>query len=296
MRKAFRGGAALLAAIAAAFCASPASAEQTLKPAISPPTSLLNTVKAPAANAKTGKFVVCTELGNPPADFLADDGVTLQGFNIDVIDALGPVMGIKSEVVTLPFASIFAALDTDKCDAVMSTNSKSAARVAKYNFVEYMRIRIGLLVPTGNPFGIKTFQDLSGKRAAVLLSSTSERVLKEASDRLEAQGKPGIERHAYPENAVAFRDLGLGRVDAFVSDAMTLAYFKSLGADKFIVGGLPGDNLVIGIVLRKDEPELQQALYDAYYKLYSAGFVDASAKRWGMEGIVDLCNARDACQ
>jgi polar amino acid transport system substrate-binding protein len=283
----------------AGICVSPAWAQSTaqnIKQSVEVPASLQNSVKAPDAVAKAGKFVVCTELGNPPADFLADDGVTLQGFNIDVIEALGATLGVKSEVVTLPFASIFAALDTDKCNAVMSTNSESPARLEKYDFVRYMKLRIGMLVPKGNPLGIKTFDDMSGKRASVLLSSASESILKDASKKLTDAGKPGIDVHDYPENAVAFRDLGLGRVDAFVSDAMTLSYFKSLSGDKFEVGGLPSSSRMIGIVLRKDETGLQDALYQAYYKLVDAGYIDATAKQWGMEGIVDLCKSRETCQ
>lgn len=108
------------------------------------PSQLAKTVEPPEKLAKAGKIVLCTELGNPPGAFLAEDGATPKGFNVEVMSAIGPVMGIKSEVVNYPFASIFAALETGKCDAVMANSAKTPARIAKYNFVEYMTMRLGL--------------------------------------------------------------------------------------------------------------------------------------------------------
>ncbi|MEX3963670.1 ABC transporter substrate-binding protein [Paraburkholderia sp. EG286B] len=245
--------------------------------------------------AKAGKIVMCTELGDPPGGFLAEDGVTPRGFNIDIMSAVGPVMGIKSQVVNYPFADIFAALDSGKCDAVMSTDSKSPARLARYNFVSYMTIRLGLMVPKGNPLGLKTFEDLSGHRAAVLVSSTTERLLKATNEKLVAQGKKPIEIQSYPQNTVVFRQLELGRVDAFVGDAMTIGYFTHLIKDKFEVGGLPVEPLTIGIVLRKDDPETENAVRKAYFALYDSGFVEQAAKRWGMADLVALCRDDKPC-
>ncbi|MBF2712673.1 ABC transporter substrate-binding protein [Agrobacterium vitis] len=259
------------------------------------PTTPAKSVEPTEKLAKAGKIVMCTELGNPPGGFLAEDGVTPKGFNVDVMSAIGPVMGIKSEVVHYPFASIFAALDTGKCDAVMSNNSKSPARIAKYNFVEYIRERMGLLVPKGNPLNIKTYEDLAGHRVAVLVSSTNERLLKEASAKVEAEGKPAIEIQSYPQNTTTFRQLDLKRVDAFVSDAMTLSYFMKLTDDKYEIGGLPIDPLTIGIVLRKDDPALHEAVRKAYVALFEGGYVEQAAKTWGMDGHVELCRDDKQC-
>ncbi|WP_322106716.1 ABC transporter substrate-binding protein [Paraburkholderia sp. J41] len=252
-------------------------------------------VEAPPKVAAAGRIVLCTELGDPPGGFLAEDGVTPKGFNVDVMSAIGPVMGVKSEVVNYPFADIFAALDSGKCDAVMSNNSRSPARAARYNFVSYMTMRLGLMTPKGNPLGLKTFGDLSGRRAAVLVSSTTERLLKDASAKAVAAGRKPIDIQSYPQNTTVFRQLQLGRVDAFVGDAMTIGYFIHLMPNRFQVGGLPVEPLTIGIVMRKDDPQLEAAVRKAYFALYDSGYVQRAAKQWGMDGLVTLCRDSAPC-
>ncbi|WP_412065953.1 ABC transporter substrate-binding protein [Rhizobium sp. SYY.PMSO] len=259
------------------------------------PSELSKTVEPPEKLAKAGKIVLCTELGNPPGGFLAEDGATPKGFNIDIMSEIGPVMGIKSQIVNLPFASIFAALDTGKCDAVMSNSAKTPARVAKYNFVPYMTMNLGLMVPKGNPLGLKTYEDLSGYRAAVLVSSTTERLVKEASDKAVAAGGKPIEIQSYPQYTTGVRQLELNRVDAFVGDTMSIGYFVNLTKNKFEVGGTPGAPLTIGIVVRKDDSEMQDAIQKAYVALYKSGLVQKSAETWGMAGSVSFCGADSVC-
>lgn len=288
----------LCCALAAGLASLAASAQQaapgasfSVKPAAIPAKS----VQAPPKVAAAGKIVLCTELGDPPGGFLAEDGATPKGFNVDIMSAIGPVMGVKSEVVNYPFADIFAALDSGKCDAVMSNNSKSPARAARYNFVSYMTMRLGLMVRQGNPLHLKTFDDLSGHRAAVLVSSTTERLLKDASAKAVAQGKKPIDIQSYPQNTTVFRQLQLGRVDAFVGDAMTIGYFTNLLKNQFEVGGLPVEPLTIGIVMRKDDPQLEAAVRKAYFALYDSGYVQRSAKQWGMDGLVTFCRDEKPC-
>lgn len=284
------GAAANLAAAARAAEVAPGTSYQIKLPAIP-----AKGVTPPARLAAAGKIVMCTDLGDPPGGFLDEDGVTPKGFNVEIMSAIGPVMGIKTEVVNYPFADIFAALDSGKCDAVMSTNSKSPARLARYDFVDYMTIRLGLMVPKGNPLGLKNFADLSGHRAAVLVSSTTERLVKAASDKDVAEGKKPVEIQSYPQNTVVFRQLEMGRVDAFVGDAMSIGYFMNLDKNRFEVGGLPVDPLTIGIVMRKNDQPTEDAVRKAYFALYDAGYVEASAKKWGMAGLVSLCRDDKPC-
>ncbi|MGI6244819.1 MAG: ABC transporter substrate-binding protein [Pseudochelatococcus sp.] len=259
------------------------------------PAELAKTVEPSEKLAKAGKIVLCTELGNPPGAFLAEDGATPKGFNVDVMSAIGPVMGIRSEVVNYPFASIFAALETGKCDAVMANSAKTPARIEKYNFVEYMTMRLGLMVPKGNPLALKTFADLSGRRAAVLVSSTTERLLKAASEKAVSEGKKPIEIQSYPQYTTGARQLELGRVDAFIGDAMSIGYFVNIAGDKFEVGGMPIDPLTIGIVMRKDDSHMRDAVQKAYATLYKNGFIEKSAEAWGMKGLVEFCGAEVPC-
>jgi polar amino acid transport system permease protein len=245
---------------------------------------------APASLKSAGVISFCTELGQPPAAYIAADGVTPEGFEVDIMKAIGAELGLKTTITNYKFAGILAALDSNKCDAVMASTAVTAERLKKYNFVEYMQGTSGLLVRTGNPQGLRTFEDLSGKRVAVLLGSANERRLKEASARLVSAGKAPLSISAYSSNVVAFKELDLGRVDAFVSGTLTLSYYMARADGRFEVGGTPVPPTPFGIMLPRAEVDKAQAIRAAYATLVKNGAIDKIVTKWGAEEGGALCN------
>src|ERR1700720_338891 len=100
---------------------------------------------------KAGEISFCSELADPPAAYLATDGTTPEGFEVDIMQAIGQALGVRADIRNYKFAAIFAALDSGKCDAVMSQTSKSPERLQKYIFIDIRQQGSGLLVKAGNP-------------------------------------------------------------------------------------------------------------------------------------------------
>jgi polar amino acid transport system substrate-binding protein len=242
-----------------------------------------------------GKIVFCTEFGDPPAAFLDKDGQTPAGFEIDLMKAIGGRLGVKTEIKNFKFASIFAALDAGQCDGVMSQTSKSPQRLKIYDFVDYRAEASGILVKKGNPANLHTYEDLSGRRVAVLLGSANERRLKAANDKIVAAGKPLIDIAGYQNNAVAFQELGLGRVDAFASGTLTLAYFLSMAPGKFEIGGQPIPPTTMGIVIPKAEKAKTKAVGDAWKELVASGQAQKIIDDWKLGAGTLLCGGQRAC-
>lgn len=255
----------------------------------------------PAAASDPGPFkapgtiVFCTELGDPPAAFVKSDGVTPTGFEYDLMLALGETMGVKTEIKNFKFTTIFAAMESGQCDAVMSQASKNPDRLKLYDFVDYRQQASGILVPKGNPQGIHTYDDISGKRVAVLLGSANERRLKEANDRLAAAGKPPMIIATYQNNAIAFRELDLGRVDAFASGSLVLSYFMHESGGKFEIGGLPIKPATLGIVISKSQPEKTAAIRAAFAEIVANGKAQKIVDDWGVAEGTSLCTPTHAC-
>lgn len=249
----------------------------------------------PGPFAEAGKIVFCTELGDPPAAFVMEDGITPTGFEYDLMVALGRAMGIETEIMNFKFATIFAALDSGQCDAVMSQASKSAERLEKYDFVDYRQQASGVLVPAGNPNNITSYLAASGFRVAVLLGSANERRLIAANEELVAGGSEPMEIVTYQNNAIAFRELDLGRVDALASGSLVLSYFMAQSDGRFEIGGLPIAPNTLGIVIPKDQPEKTAAIQAAFDEIVASGEAQQIIDTWGVGAGTMLCTPEHIC-
>lgn len=249
---------------------------------------------APESLRKAGVIRFCTEIGQPPAAYIGKDGSTPEGFEVDLMKAIGAELGVQTVITNYKLAGILGALDSNKCDAVMATMGVSPERLKKYNYVEYMQGASGLLVPRGNPLKLDTFEALSGRRVAVLLGSSNERRLKEASEQLVKDGKPPINILTYATYAVAFKELEIGRVDAFVSATLTRSYYLARSGGQFEIGGTPVPPNPYGIMLPKWETEKAFAIRDAWRAILADGTVQKTVAKWGAEQGGPLCDGNCA--
>ena len=166
----------------------------------------------------------------------------------------------------------------------------TADREKQVDFVDYLSVGQGLLVPTGNPKGIHTLADLSGKDVAVQLGTTNLDALTAENVTLKAAGKPQINIHGYQKDTDAFSQLALHRVDAYSTDSPVVAYYNSLpgNAGKYEVGGTPINPAPIGIAMRKDDTGMKTAVQTAIDAMYADGSLTAIVAKWGMTNAVVL--------
>lgn len=279
--------ASLFVAACGGGAASPSAAAPASQGAASPAGPA---IAAPAAIKSAGKVVFCSDISYAPEEFYAEDGTTAQGSDIDIANQIGKYWGVSVEVDNTPFDSIIPALTAKKCDLIISGMNDTAERAKTVDFVDYLKVGQGLLVPAGNPKGIKTLDDLSGKSVAVQLGTTNLDALTAKNDELKAAGKPAIDIQTFEKDTVAFQQLGLGRVDAYSTDSPVVAYYNSLpdNKGKFEVGGTPIDPVAIGIAMRKDEAELKAAVQAAVDAMYADGSLKAIVDKWGMTDAVVL--------
>jgi ABC-type amino acid transport substrate-binding protein len=99
---------------------------------------------------KPGKFYVGCEVGYPPMEYTADDGITNMGFDIDVAYRLGELLGLEVEFVNTAWDGIFFGLDKGEYDAIISAVSITPERQAKYILTEpYVSNAMCIVVKAG---------------------------------------------------------------------------------------------------------------------------------------------------
>jgi polar amino acid transport system substrate-binding protein len=272
--------------VAPSVAASP-SPEASVAASPSPSPSPAGLV--PPDRIKTaGKLIFCSDVSYAPEEFFAKDGTTAQGSDIDIATEIAQKWGVTVEIDNTGFDSIILALNAKKCDLVISGMNDTADRQKQADFVDYLSVGQGLLVPKGNPKGIHTLDDLSGKSVAVQLGTTNLDALTAKNVALKAAGKPVIDIQGFKADTQAFAQLGLGRVDAYSTDSPVVAYYNSLPANagKYEIGGQPIAPAVIGIAMRKDDTGMKAAVQAAIDAMYADGTLKAIVAKWGMTDAV----------
>ncbi len=118
------------------------------------------------------------EIGYPPMEYFDEDGATAIGFDVEFAKALGEEMGVEVELVDTAWDGIFAGLDTDKYDVIISTVSYTEDRDANYTLTKpYIANAPVLVVP--NDSEIASVEDLAGKTVAVQMETTADYIIQD---------------------------------------------------------------------------------------------------------------------
>jgi len=79
-----------------------------------------------------GVLTIGCEVGYPPMEYTTDDGLSYLGFDIDVGKAIGELLGLKVNVVNTAWEGIFAGLEKNQYDCIISAVSITPERQEKY--------------------------------------------------------------------------------------------------------------------------------------------------------------------
>jgi polar amino acid transport system substrate-binding protein len=228
--------------------------------------------------ATAGTFVYCSDITYPPEEFY--QGTKPVGSDIDIGSEVARRMGIKAQFNNTGFAGIIAALLAKKCDAIISGMNDTPARRKQVAFVDYISVGQSLMVKKGNPKGIKTLADLSGKTVSVEVGTTNKGFLDAQSKVLAKQGKPAIKVVTFPADTDAANALKTGRVDAYFGDSPVVAYYIQRDPS-FAFAGSPINPIPVGIAMRKNDPRVA-LVRKQIGAMYADGTMTKILKKWKM--------------
>lgn len=230
----------------------------------------------------SGTLTVCISK-NAYEPLYWNDGGTLTGFDVDSISEIGKELGLKTSFSEMAFDGLLPALLSGRCDILRSGLYVNEERSAKADTIPYLTTGPALIVPQGNPLGLKNPEDLSGVRIAAQAASANEKILRGISDGLVAEGKPGIELSVYPELPETIGALKNGRVDATIeTDVAAMQAVKTLGDNYEVTNSIFDANTKFGMFLPKDS-ELTSTIYDVALKLTENGRFAEVAEKYGLQ-------------
>jgi len=202
---------------------------------------------SPTAEATV--LTVATEPAFPPFESQAADG-TLEGFDIDLMNAIGEAAGFTVEFESLPFDGIIPALQSGTVDAAISGMTITAERAQTVDFSRpYFKAGLAIAVQNANT-DVTSLESLENKRIAVQIGTTG-------AD--QANQIPGAQVRTFDSAPLALQELVNGNVDAVINDApVTLYAIKSGNLDSLKVVGELLTEEYYGIPIPKDSPNLER--------------------------------------
>ena len=83
-----------------------------------------------------GTLTVGAEVGYPPMEYTTEDGLTYIGYDIDVGKAIAELLGLEHVVVNTSWDGIFAGLEKNQYDCIISSVSITPDRQERYILTE----------------------------------------------------------------------------------------------------------------------------------------------------------------
>ena len=247
----------------------------------------------PESVAKDGELSVGMELSYAPAEFLAEDGKTPVGFDVDLSKALAAVFGLKEEAISSTFDSIIPSVGS-KYDLGISSFTVTKERMQAVDFVTYFKAGSTYVVQKGNPNKVDS-SNLCGVKVAVQTGTTQEEEVNKANEQCKADGKDAIDIQSSKLQTDVTTAVASGKASIFYADSTVSAYaikqtgdtLETLGED---AGGVPE-----AVAIKKGDTKTAEAVQKAIQKLMDDGTYKKILDTWGVgSGAIDKAEINPA--
>ena len=240
----------------------------------------------PDSVAGDGTLTVGTDTSYAPAEFLAEDGKTPVGFDVDLSKALAAVFGLKGNTVSSTFDSIIPSVGS-KYDIGISSFTVTKERMEAVGFVTYFKAGSTFVVQKGNPNKVDS-SNLCGVKVAVQTGTTQEEEVNKDNEQCKADGKDAIDIQSSKLQTDVTTAVASGKADIFYADTPVAGYaikqtgdtLEALGED---VGVTPE-----AVAVKKGDSKTAEAVQKAIQKLMDDGTYKKILDTWGVSsGAVD---------
>jgi polar amino acid transport system substrate-binding protein len=243
--------------------------------------------KVPDAVKKDGVITVGSDTTYAPSEFLAADGQTIVGFDVDLFMLVAKKLGLKAQFETAPFDSIIAGVGSGKYDAGVSSFTINPDRLQQANMISYYNAGTQWSTKKGNPKKVDP-DNACGKKIAVQKATVQVDDVTARSQKCTAAGKPEITIDQYDAQSDATAAVVSGKDDAGLADSPVEAYAVQQTKGQLELLGDVYDAAPYGYVVAKDQTEFAQVIADAVKSLIADGSYKKVLEKWNVQdGAID---------
>ncbi|MBX6387686.1 MAG: ABC transporter substrate-binding protein [Frankia sp.] len=232
-------------------------------------------------------LTVATDASYAPNEFFDEDGETIIGMDIDLINALGEVLGVEVTVENAGFDEILPGLASGKYDVGMSSFTDTKEREEVVDFVTYFEAGTSFFTSAADPVDITGLDDLCGLSVAVEIGTTQSDDARAQDAKCREEGKPGVTVQDYPDQNAANLAVTSGRAQLSMADSPVADYQVELSNGELVSVGEPYGTAPYGIAVPKDSG-LADPMLGALETIMENGTYAEILEKWGVSaGAID---------
>lgn len=227
-----------------------------------------------------GRLVVGLDDTFAPMGF-RDEGGNLVGFDIDMANAAGELLGLEIVFQPVDWDAKEFELSEKKIDCIWNGLSITPARLKELNMSDaYLNNQIAIMTVDG--VEITALDQLVGCSIGTQASSAALEVM-QASDVYELI-KDNV--NEYPTYDDVIMDMQAGRIDVMVVDLVLGEYKNSKLSAPFSVSDISFGDDLYAVGMRKGDDELTAKINDAFKQLIANGTAAEISEKWFGRNIV----------
>ncbi len=200
------------------------------------------------------------------------DPVRIIGFEVEIADAIGRILGRPTEFVQNQWDGLVPGLGRGNYDMIISGLEITPDRAQVISFSRPYYVTFEQLAVRKDNNSIRSLDDCGGKTVGTLKGSLAQRIL---------EGRPGIDIRSYDGQVNAYEDLLNGRLDAVLMDHI-IALYNVAPQPALRMAGPPVGRLEYGIGIRKADTRLLADVNSALGRMISSGELRRILERWGL--------------
>lgn len=243
------------------------------------------------AVVKAKKLRCAVVLDSPPSGYITPDNKP-DGYDVAYCNDMAKSLGVEAVIVQTPASDRIPALVSKRVDIVVGSTTITPERAMTVAFTQPY-VNYTITVMTRKDTGIKSYEDLKGKKLGAVTGSTFEQLFTK-----ELQGKwkdTGTTYIGYGSDAEVFMALQQGKVDGILQASSVYNTLEKSGQyPTFTSAGLAPLADMDGLAVRRGDPEFlnwarvfvwNQVVSGRYAELYKKYMGDGPLPSLTMAGI-----------
>jgi polar amino acid transport system substrate-binding protein len=226
---------------------------------------------------------------HPPYRIVGADGTTVTGIDHDVQQALGAVLGVRTEITIVPgLPAALSGMLAGRYDGFNGPVKDTAEREKQFDAVVWMVTRTAYLIPKSGPGGIRSSADLCGKRVAAVDGSIVADQATHLSDWCTKNGKEPVTFIGFADTngtilaAKSGRADVVGMTESAALDAMNAEKGQFTYVTQTEEQGAGVDQLAM---LVPKTGGLGPVMLAAFKEIFANGEYDRIMKKYGLEKV-----------
>ena len=226
---------------------------------------------------------VALNVGYPPLEQRNPQTNAIEGFDIDLNQAMAKVLGVKLDFQDGAFEQMTPSLQSGRVDMIMSGFYDIPKRRGTFDFIDYLKAGAQFYTPVANT-DLKTPLDVCGKTITTSRGTNYPDTVKAWSDKnCVAAGKPAIVVIIDTDLGQQLSNLKQGRADAAVQGLEAVPTIDEMDHDGYRPVGDPFSSTLMGIAFLKDDPTLRDAFQAALKTVIADGTYATLIKKWKLD-------------